>query len=293
MASDINNGTWAFPINIEHDLTLPPLGKSLSAIVEPTGDNEFRLVASGEIFDEPRIIELPNGSIGYLWQSKSDSRPFKSSEKNPSDSFIVSYGHGSFGTDEEETEFLEFVSRADRFENSSSPFLRRSVDPGSLLLIVLPLATLVATKTADKFADRISGRFAIDLVAMCDIVRAAVTRFSRAGIDYFRIHTVVITSPGTPEVEFVAKIHDAQQVISALTDEKLQDAFGKAIDHFQLVDAQKIQFILNDLSEWEFNFLMTGCGQIIGSEASYTRQIKRIQLAERPSNPPPTEIEEY
>ena len=277
-AFEINEAEWALPGNLEHDLTLPPIGKSISAEVKRLEDGEYALEARYEIFENPVELMLSNGSIGFLWQSQQDFRPFKSAEPDRSGSFVVSYSNRGFSDPNGENDFLALVNQKPKFESSPGPIIRRSVDPEALLLVLLPFLGVVGAVTAQKLADRISDRFADELLDLYEIIRAGVIGLAKDRIDHFRSVTVVATSRGTPEVEFVAKVNDPTRVISALTQEQLGGAIDRAIDLFESTDARKVQFILNESAEWDFNFLLTGSGKVIGSEASYTRQVTEIEL---------------
>ncbi len=280
-ALEINEAEWALPGNLEHDLTLPPIGKSISAEVKPLEDGEYALVTRFEIFEKPVELKLNGGSIGFLWQSQQDSRPFKSAETDRSGSFVVSYSHQGFDDPQTEEDFLALVSQKPRFESSSQPLVQRSVDPGTVILVLLPFLGAIGTMTAYKLADRISDRFAEELVDLYDVIRAGVIGIVKDKVDHFRAVTVEVTSRGIPEVEWVARVSDADNVIPALIQAELEKCVEKAVDLYHSIDARKVQFILDESGQWEFNFLLTGTGQVIGSPVSYTRQVERLEAMDR------------
>lgn len=281
MASEINEAEWSIPANVEHDHTLPPIGKTISAEVRSLEDGEFALVATSEIFEEPDPMRLNDGSNALLWQSQEDSRPFKMAETECSESILVSYSHQGFSDSGDEEEFQALVRCKPGFASASQPIIQRSIDAGTLFLVLLPFVGLLGTMTVHKLADRMSDRFANELMELYDVIRKAVISLAKDRFDHFRLVTVVVTSGGTPEVEFVAKVADAGPVISALTLSELESSIDRAIDLYHSVDASKVQFILGKSGKWDFNFLLTGTGQVIGSPASYTRQVEKLNAMDR------------
>ena len=281
MASEINEAEWSIPSNLEHDHTLPPIGKLISAEVKSLQDGEFALVATSEIFEQPVEISLNDGSTAFVWKSQADSRPFKSAETECSDSILVSYSHKGFSDPGDEDEFRALVRRKPSFESEYQPIIQRSVDAGTLLLVLLPFVGLLGTMTAYKFADRMSDRFADELIGLYDVIRKAVIGLAKDKLNHFKLVTVVVTSRGIPEVEFVAKVADADPVISALTLSELENSIDRAVDLYHSVDARKVQYILGESNKWDFNFLLTGTGQVVGSPASYTRQVEKLNALDR------------
>src|SRR5690242_1870816 len=75
MARQINSGRKP-GATIEHDTTLPPIGKYLQAWVEPMEDGEYRLLMVQEIFEKDEPITLPDGLQGLKRESTTDSSPF-------------------------------------------------------------------------------------------------------------------------------------------------------------------------------------------------------------------------
>ena len=276
-AIQINDRNHALPGNLEHDHTLPPIGKSIFAEVKPLRDGEYALVHTSEIFENPEGVRLDDGSTAFIWQSSIDSRPFKSAETELSDCFVITYSHLGFGDPQTEEDFLALVSQKPGFESPSQPLVQRSVDPGAVILVLLPFLGVIGTMTAHKLADRISDRFAEELVDLYDVIRAGVIGIVKERVDHFRAVTVEVTSRGIPEVEWVARVSDADAVISALTQAELERCVEKSVDLFHSIDARRVQFILDESGQWEFNYLLTGTGQVIGSPMSYTRQVQRLE----------------
>ncbi|MFG6062188.1 hypothetical protein, partial [Salmonella enterica] len=59
LAEDIKKGESVPAIHIEHDTTLPPIGKVIDGLVEKRKDGEYQLVITQELFDKQLEITLP------------------------------------------------------------------------------------------------------------------------------------------------------------------------------------------------------------------------------------------
>ena len=84
--------------------------------------------------------------------------------------------------------------------------------------------------------------------------------------------------PGKPFIEFVARSNDSNAVLSALIEEKLVTTLSRAEQLNALFHSEKIQFLLDEKGEWEFNYLLTETGAVIGTEKSFSRRNRRVQL---------------
>jgi len=79
-------------------------------------------------------------------------------------------------------------------------------------------------------------------------------------------------------MEFIARSSNAQHVIAAMVLDRLQEALSSAGDLRETLRAEKIQYLLSDNGEWEFNYLLTDNGAVIGTEKSFDRRTTRIEL---------------
>ena len=79
-------------------------------------------------------------------------------------------------------------------------------------------------------------------------------------------------------MELVAKLTKPGPLITALTLDNLLLANKRAVALKDLLGAKMVQFILINSGEWEFNYLTTHDGAVIGSPASYSRRTERLEL---------------
>lgn len=278
-ALEMTSGSWAHPIDVEHDPSVPPIGKTLRCHVEPLEDGEYGLVSVTEIFVDPEVIELPGGDFGFQFISKFDSRPFLPIRSELPDNFTVSVGNGAFVSSVAKAEFEATVKEYSGFV-LGQPHIRRSLTPDPLLAIILPawfLTTLTA-KTLNKLSDRLSDRLADDLTRLYDVARSAAITFAKTIHNRNRLVTYVFALSGKPDVEFVAKLIDPQPLGIALTIDSVSGPIQTAIEFSKTMNASKVQFLLHESSGWQFNFLTTRNGEVIGTDASFSRLVRRIDM---------------
>ncbi|MHC1757937.1 MAG: hypothetical protein AB9917_00185 [Negativicutes bacterium] len=72
--------------------------------------------------------------------------------------------------------------------------------------------------------------------------------------------------------------------INALTKTKLKECFVKVDDLKRTIAIDKIQFILNESGDWEFNYLCTKTGGVIGAPQSRQRREQRLNLLQQASD---------
>ena len=279
MASDMTNGTWALPSNVEHDPSVPPIGKTLQGEVETIGSGKFGLVVTTEFFSEPTVVELPNGEIGFRQISKVDSRPFRPSSNESPHNFVVTIGHEGFASIEDESEFQVIVSQYPGFLIGRMHF-RRALTPDPLLTIILPAWFLITltNRILTGLSERLGDRIADDLANVYDVVRNGAITLSKNVYNRNRLVTYVITILGEPEIEFVAQLLHPQILGAALTIDSLSNPIQRAIEFSKTMEAAKVQFILTESGNWQFNFLTTSKGEVIGTEASFSKQVRRIDM---------------
>jgi hypothetical protein len=90
--------------------------------------------------------------------------------------------------------------------------------------------------------------------------------------------TYIFVIPGEPVIEFIVRSADADFVLAALRVQKLEEALSQAGRFHKILGAVRIQYLLDDEGKWEFNYLLTKTGAVIGTEKSYRRRVQRIEL---------------
>lgn len=272
------NSTSAIPVSLQHDPTIPPLGKVLKATFERTEDGEHEVVGAMEVFDDPTPITLADGTAVLRASSRKDSRPFVSVPRELPETTEVAYDRRNFESRATVTEFLDSIT--------AIPFTPRTLvrkawipDPQLVITLSASIASYsglrkIVERVGDKLADRISD----DVSRLYDLVREAVIGFAQHAIPKNRPITYVLIVPTEPRVELVAKTNDPRLLIAALVQGKVAKLLVRAEELQRLAGATSVQFLLGKNGEWSLNYLLTRDGAVVGTPASFDRRARCLRL---------------
>ena len=279
-AEALNNGSRQL-FTVEHDATIPPLGKVLEAWVEPIEDGEYQLVVTRETFEEPTWITLPTGAKLLKQESEVDHNPFASRYKGVSDGYELSCDWVNFESPESVQEFLDDIRNASGVDFTDSIFGRKSAtpDPEFFIRIAETIgAYLVAKKVVDKAGDKVVDLVMEDVAKFYAFVKAIAGSAIKYTLPKNRPVTYIFVVSYAPVIEFIVRSNNPNSVLSAVSMDKLEKATSDAMDLHENLGADKIQYLLNQRGEWEFNYLLTRTGQVIGTKQAYSRRTKKIEL---------------
>lgn len=282
------NTLMAIPLHLDHDLSLPPLGKTGKMGVEPypLEEGEYRLIGGIETFDQQVDITMPDGTTGVRLEGVSDLRPFRRNELQ--EAFKVCYDRTGFAAQQDIEVFstsLQSVLGIVEVE----PYTRRSFSPEHVLILAVTVPTWFVAKlvykTAEKITDQLSDSISNDVVNLYETIRLASINYSKNRVNRKREVTYIFTLPGNPQIEFFAQVTDPSAGLSLLSDAltlgRLQPAVASAVEMKHLLDASTVQFTLKTNGGWEFNYLTTSTGLVVGTPASISRREERIELMEK------------
>jgi hypothetical protein len=280
VAAKINDGP-RLPLLIEHDKTIPPLGKVVAARVEDRSDGERQLIYTEEHFPQARPLSL-HGSTLLVTESASDRRPFKAPE--PVEIAVIGADLVNFDSESDRQLFLDEVRQATAEPFETQLEFRYSYIPDPELVITAAkalAATLLGKKLLDVAVDAVGEKVKQDFGRLYDLVRAAVVSFARRAVPKNRPITYVLPlaqEAGQPVIEFVAVTTSPSAYLSAITLPQLLKAVARAHDLHATIPASKIQFLLAEDGTWQFNYLLSTTGAVIGTDASFRRQARRLAI---------------
>jgi hypothetical protein len=275
------NGGRAIQQWIEHDRTLPPMGKTLRAWVEPMGDVEYKLVMESVVFEEEKEIRLPDGTMGILQESDSDHRPFVRSLKEVEGDVDIAYDPANFESDSELKAFQQEIRTGADFSERYTG--RKSLIPDPEVIISLGKAVMgyfIVRRVLDKGADKLVEAVSNDVLLIYSKLKVVIESAAKYCVPKNRPITYVIAVPGDSSVALVAQTRDARMLMSALEPDKLSKALEQAEQWRTALQAEHIQFSLSTDGDWEFSFLLTVTGQVIGTRKTYSRRARRLELME-------------
>jgi hypothetical protein len=282
-AQQINCGSRPL-LTVEHDLSLPPYGKVTKAWVEPRDDGEYQLVVENEIFDEVLWTKLGDGTQLFKQESNSDRHPFMDRYAEVTDDIFLSYDWTNFESEEDIEQFLQEIKSQSKLEFTSNVFGRKSYIPDPEFLVGIAKAIgayLIARKVLDKSSDKVLDLISEDIAKFYTFIKSIVTSAVKYVRPRNRPITYVFVAQGNPTLEFIVRSANAGLVVSSMTLDKLEAALSHANFYYSAFGAVKIQYLLNSDGRWEFNYLLTNTGAVIGTEKSLSRRTRRLELLAR------------
>lgn len=268
IAQKINEGDASIRLGVEHDPTILPIGKIVSAKIIFVNENEIAVEAEiDEFLNDFNKIIGPGGDTWYVGESKLDTRPFVQNTYDNKGNILFSINPIYFQNEDfenikgilenEEIKVVENVQKA------FSPEIQLVIEVVERLLFYLLLK-----KSTEKITDAI----AEDIVKLYSLFKRGIRLFFNHVSEHCK-KVVVLSAPNSP-VELVVCANDADLVINAYEKlgkldiqseiPKYETYFGDTID--------KIQYLYTkEDNEWKVNYLMTKSGKSIGTEKCYFR----------------------
>lgn len=284
MANQINSNRKPI-MTIEHDTTLPPIGKIIKAWIEPTEDGEYRLLVVQETFEKEEPITLPDGSQGLKRQSEADNNPFVIKAKGIPEKVTLDADLANFASLGDYEAFLQEIKDDTFMPFDSGEIGRKSYIPDPEVIITLGkviLTYFAANKIIDTFggkiSDKLSDKVSDDIAEFYVWVKTVGLKYAKYVIPKNRPVTYVISVPIAPHIELVARTSDASEVVAAIMLDNLEEPLKQAQRCRDELGAERVQFLLNKDGEWKFNYMLTDKGQVIGTKKSFSRKAQQFDL---------------
>lgn len=279
----INKSDYAPAVGIEHDRTIMPIGKVVKGEIVKLENDEFALEIHQELFDKFKIINNSNNNEKFFEaESIIDSRPFADTQNEKIETLTIGMDPVNFSDEDYET-LLSIAQNECGAENDV--FCRKAFVPDLEIVFKLvtgTLAVMTGKKTLDKLADKISD----DL----SNVYARLKKFVLAAVKYCKPQnrpvTYVISENQEHLIELIIRTSSPNDVFNALTAEKINVLMQNMTEIKSIFeDIAKIQFLYNiEENKWEFNYLTTVTGKVIGTEKCYKRTVQLSQNIIKNSN---------
>jgi hypothetical protein len=279
------NGPCPPYMGVEHDPTIPPMGKVLDAQVVAAEDGHYELLHTMEIFSTPTPVATLGGQQLLIQGSTSDRRPFAGSlPGSPKDVLSVRYDPINFLSQKERDFFLAECREEGPVEKKE--MTQKSIIPEPTLYITLTtvvLKCLAAKKLLDKAVDKLLDPVFDDLSKIYPHVKKIVISYAQNIRSEQRVVNYIISAPGDPNVEFAAKTDNPTKLLESLISSKLRAAVGESEELKDAFNAVKVQYLLAEDGTWRLNYLLTATGETIGTPESFGRRdlrLKQIDLAQ-------------
>lgn len=283
-ADEISNGKCVPLVNIEHDLTTMPIGKVIKAHVDKYDDTDYALYMEQEIF-ESSYTTIVDGQTYILLKSLVDNRPFASSVDNDNDKLLVQTDSVNFESLDAAKDFFEELHNEGDIETGY--IARKSVIPDPELAFqlveksVTALFIYLASKTAiEKVGNHIIENALTELVGLYTFIKTAIISAAKRFHPQNRPVTYVFRGYQNFLIEFVVQTTNPNIAIESIKEEKLVGALTE-IEKLQCLFSNflRIQLVYNvDAKVWEFNYLTTETGEVIGTEKAYNATVKKLDI---------------
>lgn len=291
------NGDRAVRMGANHDPFCMPCGKIVEAWVEPRGDRHV-LVARFYIEDSVRhLVHRATGEQLALLDFTDYPKPFsKRVEKVPRDKTEVHVDFVNFDSKQEYDRFLNEVDQIDDGLSCGRGFGRKSLIPEPFIQFVLSnpeAATVLAvvgpwilaragkfiTHTTDetlrKVGDDLSDRLSAKIISVYESYKRHQAQDERPVV-------IQIVMPGDVELNLLSRTeHDAKFQNIAL--KQLRAGIEKYRDLIQ--EADSVTFGREGDGNWEFLYLTTKTGKVIGTFECFDRTVKLLNEISQSRDP--------
>ncbi len=185
----------------------------------------------------------------------------------------VSTDPANFKGHNEVSEIFKIAAEESNLDFDTSLTGRKSElpDPETVITITKTIAIalgLIKTKIPEKIGEAIGE----DLVKIYKMISALAVQIIKRAVPSNRPKNFVIEFPNEEcIVELVITTHIADRVLQSLTKEKLDVVHRKMVQLSNL-NPEKVQFIFSKEDQWEFNYLLSKDGSVVGQIKSFSKR---------------------
>lgn len=269
------NGKRKLRLGLEHIRTFPPFGAISNGEVFQGDDEQYYLSAEMMYFDKQEVFTLDDGTKLVKEYFSEGEYPFIECEEIETTKLSIAIDPANFEKLNEHKEIYELVKQESDLEFDMFEFGRKSElpDPETVITITKIFAIslgIIKSKVTEKLGDAIGD----DLAKFYKLISKLAIETIKKVKPSNRPKNFVISYPNTDcNIELVITTHKADKVLSSLTTEKLKIVADK-VQQLKNLDAEKIQFIFNADNIWEFNYLLTKTGAVIGTVKIFNERNK-------------------
>ena len=270
VANDICNSSHVPSMGIEHDISIMPIGKVIKGEIIPYGDDEFALQMYSEIFENYDSITGLEEETYYCASSEIDHRPFADTQIVENDKLTISLDPVNF-QDNDYVDIKKYLS--DECSVNTETYMRKALIPDPQIVFQLLCGTLlywIGKKVLEKLAEKISD----DIANSYDRIKKALSKIAARTIPKNRPTTYVFKECDEEVLELVIITERTALVLDAIRPDKIKQIMSalETLRDFFGVKIAKVQFLFDESKDkWEFNYLTTDQGKVIGTEKCYNK----------------------
>lgn len=282
-AKDINEGTYAVGVGIEHDSTIMPIGKVINGKMIRLEDGEYALEIEQELFQEYQIYIDESDVKWYISESSIDTRPFADTQAENVEKIKILVDPVNFSQ-------LDFESLMDFYRKEclldTECFIRKSVIPDPEIVFTLMTGT-IAVMAGKKIAEKITEQIADDIAKIYELIKKVVIETVKRCKQGHRPGTYVFKENNSYLMELAVVTEKTEILFEALSIDRIcqvEIEVEKFINNFN-VDIAKLQCIYDiEKQNWTINYVSTKDGKVIGSEKCYRKTVELAKRVEKKSS---------
>lgn len=283
-AENIVHGKYVPSVGVEHDPTIMPIGKVVNAYVEKINNNDYALYCEQDMFSAYSMER--DGAKFVIQKSLIDDRPLTTSFLEQREKLLIQTDFVNFKSREDAAAFLKGLS--DEYDIETGYCGRKSAIPDPELVFQLLETTVnclfiyLTSKTViEKVGNHIIDYALSELDDLYAFIKKAIISAAKQFIPANRPVTYIFTGKHEFVIELVVQTTNPNIAIEAISEEKLISVVSE-IDNLKkhFSSFSKIQLVYNtETGQWEFNYIATDKGEVIGTEKSYKKSMKKIEIA--------------
>ncbi|NUO01178.1 MAG: hypothetical protein HUU01_11245 [Saprospiraceae bacterium] len=266
---DIMNGERTVRMGINHNPLLPPLGQYSKAYIVKDERGEYLLCADPILLDNYEIIDEKENLVHNF---RKGLRGFNEVRFEAPDNISVDVDFFNFSNPGDADKFFqELIEEVDRdievFEK-----IRKELHPDPELIITLTKAFLgykILKPIAEKLSEKVAEKIAEDLATNYEKIKKIIKKSLHFFDKKYKKITLIIEIPNSEihiELATTISIENIKVFMDKLTNNEIEKVVENSLKMKHLFNGEKIQFVLSDGAEWEFTYMLTKEGGVIGKK---------------------------
>lgn len=267
------NGKRKVRLGLEHIRTFPPLGVAMNGKISKGQDEHYYLTVERVYFDKQEIITIEDGSQLLKEFFSEGEYPFIECIDSEVEKLSIATDPANFESHKDINDIYNLVKHETDLEFETKEFGRKSEmpDPETIITITTIIATalgIVKSKVTEKLGEAIGE----DLAKYYKLVSRLAIETIKKVKPSNRPTNFVISYPNTDcNIELVITTNNADDVLSSLSKKKLA-IIAEKVEQLKNLNPEKILFIYNENETWEFNYLLSTNGAVIGTKKSFKKR---------------------
>ncbi|TGM62990.1 hypothetical protein EHQ94_00005 [Leptospira meyeri] len=276
LADQINNTEKPNFAGVEHDSSIPPVGRWLNAFVIKADDNEYELYATQEIYEKTSYVLLEDGTKLIKLSSELNDKEFEPSLSSAPEKPFISFDMINFGGKLESDNIVAEIKKEFKNEIEFKYLIRKSDTPPPEIVFILTnlMSNYLFDKVRDKAFDNFFENIENIILNYFYFIKFSLRLLIEKKPENQENQKVVFKSKGDPEITLIFKTSDPDLITRNLSKESLNQISDR-VNSLKNIKARSIQFTFDETTgKWILNYLIDSSGNILGNEELMTEHTK-------------------